>query len=93
MYSKLFDRDISYRKIEEFDDRLAKMGATIIYCHKDQEKHIDDEEDKAFINKAMYDKMTVYYREYCSLSKCNYAWINTSDEHLDSQLQYIMQNI
>ncbi len=91
MYSKLFDRDISYRKIANIDERLSKLNALIVYCTKDEEFHIDYIEDATFINKTMYIKMTDLYNEYSQISKCRSLWINTSDQNLEKQLETIIQ--
>ena len=90
MYSKLFDRDVSYRKIADIDDRLAQQHALIIYCYKDQEVFIDDKEDADFVNKSMYTRMTTLYREYEKISKCRSLWINTSNKNLEEQLKVII---
>ena len=92
VYSKLFDRDISYRKIWEIDKRLADMNAYLIICYKDENKYLIDEEDKDFVNPSMYKKMFNLYQEYSKLSKIKkILFLNTSDEHLREQIQKIMQ--
>jgi thymidylate kinase len=89
MYSKLFDRDISYRKIADIDARLGKLNALIVYCYKDKEAFVHDEEDKDFIDITMYEKMTSLYEEFAVNSKCRALWLNTSDQNLDAQLAKI----
>lgn len=92
VYSKLFDRDISYRKIWEIDSRLEKLGAMLIICFKDEDKYIVDEEDKDFVNPSMYSKMTELYREYATQSKIkNILFLNTSNENIEEQVTKIKQ--
>jgi thymidylate kinase len=90
VYSKLFDRDISYRKIWEIDERLSKLNATLIVCYKTPEHFIEDIEDADFVNPTMYARMTELYREYASQSKIkNIMFIDTSDENLEKQIETI----
>lgn len=93
-YSKLFDRDISYRKIWEIDERLARLGAALIICHKQPEHFIADEEDKDFVNPSMYAKMFELYQEYSKQSKIkNIVFLDTSDENLQKQVLTIISKL
>jgi len=90
MYSKLFDRDISYRKIFELDERFAKMNAKLIICYKDPDKYIVDTEDFEFVKPEMYTEMTRLYHEYAEQSKIkNIIFLNTSSQILEKQLAII----
>jgi hypothetical protein len=90
MYSKLFDRDISYRKIFELDKRFSELNTLLIICYKDEQKYIDDKEDFEFVNKDMYSKMTALYKEYAEQSLIeNILFLNTSDENLENQIGLI----
>lgn len=90
MYSKLFDRDISYRKIWEIDKRLADLNTTLIVCYKDKDKYLVDEEDKDFVNPEMYARMLDLYKEYAEISDIgNILFLNTSDENLENQINSI----
>jgi thymidylate kinase len=90
VYSKLFDRDISYRKIWEIDGRLAKLDAIVIVCYKTPDKFIVDEEDADFVNPTMYSKMNELYREYAEQSSIKkILFLNTSDENLEQQIKDI----
>jgi thymidylate kinase len=94
VYSKLFDRDISYRKIWEIDERLSKLNTTIVFCYKKDEKFIHDVEDEMFINESQYRKMTELYRDYSHQSKVkNILFLDTSDENLVEQLKTIKSYI
>lgn len=87
VYSKLFNRDISYRKIWEIDQRFAEMNTLLVICYKDKDKYIVDEEDADFVNPSMYEKMFELYQEYVKQSKIkNVLFLNTSDEDLSQQL-------
>lgn len=90
MYSKLFDRDISYRKIFELDKRFAALNTLLIICYKDEKKYIDDKEDFEFVNKDMYSKMTALYKEYADQSLItNILFLDTSNEILENQINSI----
>ena len=94
MYSKLFDRDISFRKIFELDERFAKMNALLVICFKDESCYIEDKEDFEYVNTTMYSKMTALYREYCEQSKIkNILFLNTSDENIENQLKAIISSL
>lgn len=93
VYSKLFNRDISQRKINELDDRMAKLDTLIVFCFKDKASYIEDLEDKDFVNIDLYDRMTEYYMEYSRQTKCRTLWINTSSQKLQEQLDLIKENI
>jgi thymidylate kinase len=89
MYSKLFDRDISTKKIGDIDARMAKLNTLVVYCYKNQDVYIDDKEDAEFVNKEMYSRMTRLYESYSRESLCRCLWINTSDQNIEEQLQKI----
>lgn len=93
VYGKLFDRDVSYRKIFELDERFADMDALIVICYKKEASYIPDEEDKEFITMNDYSKMTDLYKEFILETKCRFVFIDTSDENLETQLQTIIHNI
>ncbi len=93
VYGKLFDRDVSYRKIFEIDERLAEIDALIVVCYKKESAYIPDEEDKEFITMNDYSKMTELYKEFILETKCRFVFIDTSDENLEHQLDIITNNI
>ena len=90
MYSKLFNRDISYHKIWELDHRFAKLNTLLIVCYKDAEKYIDDKVDFEFVDKTMYSKMTDLYHQYVETTQLRHVLIlNTSSEDIETQLYTI----
>ena len=92
MYSKLFDRDISYRKIWELDERFSKLNTLLIICYKEPKYYVEDTEDFEFVNKTMYTQMTNLYKEYQDQSKIkNILYLNTSNENLKEQIEKIKQ--
>jgi thymidylate kinase len=93
MYSKLFDRDISYRKIWDIDERLSKLNTLVVICYKNKEAYIPDHEDKDFVDETRYTEMTSLINEYSQQSKCRCIHLNTSDENLEAQLNKIIENI
>jgi thymidylate kinase len=94
MYSKLFLRPVDMDIVKSIDARLAERNALIIYCYKDPEQFIVDEEDAAFVNPSMYGSMTSLYQQFAALySKCRYIFLNTSDQDLEKQLDTIIKNI
>jgi thymidylate kinase len=94
MYSKLFDREISYNKIFDIDFRLSKLNTLLIICYKQPYAFIHDIEDEQFINEKQYEKMTALYREYERESLIdNVLFLDTSDENLEEQLNKIIAKI
>ena len=91
MYSKLFNRHISYDIIKNIDARLSDLNAIIIVCYKREEGYLHDEEDKAFISMKDYDKMKMLYREYASITKCKIHFLDTTDQNLKNQLNEIIK--
>lgn len=93
MYSKLFDRDINYRKIWEIDERLSKLDTLLIVCYKEPSGYIVDEEDADYVNPKMYAAMTSYVNEFANQSKCRSIHINTTDQDLEKQINKIIENL
>jgi thymidylate kinase len=93
VYSTLFNRDISFRKIWEIDERLSKLDTTVIVCYKNEDAFIHDTEDELFINESQYQQMTDLYREYAKQSRLKFYFLNTSDEDLAKQINIIIDII
>ncbi len=94
MYSKLFNRDISYPKIAEIDQRMSEMNALIVICYKRESAYITDEEDADFVNPKMYTKMTSLYRKYVNqYTVCNCMMLDTTNENLDKQINKIISRL
>jgi thymidylate kinase len=90
MYSKLFGRTVNMKKVREIDARLAEIGTVIVYCYKDPEFYVEDEEDKDFVNSSMYDRMTSLYQQFATLSSsCKHIFLNTSDQDIEKQIKTI----
>ena len=90
-YSRLFNRDISYRKIWEIDERMAKLGALMVVCYKSPEHFEHDKEDEAFIDETKYEEYTNQMRMFAMDSKCKILFLDTSDRNLESQLKAIKE--
>jgi len=90
-YSKVYGRHTSMSKIMEVDERLANLGAVIIYCYKQPEFYQEDPEDPVQVNQ--YDEIKGYYEEFLSLTKCKVVKLDTSDEDLDKQINTILEAI
>lgn len=93
MYSKLFNRDISYEKIFELDSRLSLLNTLFVVCYKDAEAHIPDTEDADYVDMSQYATMTANMIEFSNKSKCNFIFINTSDANLEEQVKKILAHI
>jgi len=93
LYSKLFKRPYDYEKHWITDGRFAAMDTLIVYCYKNEEFYLHDEEDKEFISVTDYNRMKAIYDDFFISSCCRHCELNTSDENLDEQLSIIMKYI
>ena len=73
--------------IWNYDERLANLGAKIIYCFKDKYTHFNDE----VISEDRIDEIKYNYHRYLYQTKMPYLKLNTTDEDLDRELKEIMK--
>lgn len=92
-YSKLFNRDVSYNKIWNIDERMAAMNTLIVVCYKDKDHLEHDEEDEQFINEKQYEQYTSIMKDFSKQTNCKIVFIDTSDQNLIKQVETIIENL
>lgn len=87
-YAKFNNRPTDENKIFNLDSRLGKLNTIIIYCYKDEDKYIDD--DLGRYTTDDYNKIKTYYNQFLFKSKCKWIGLNTSQQNIKEQLQFIL---
>jgi hypothetical protein len=86
-YSYAYHRLTDLNYIWEADEKLAKLGACVIYCYKDK---VDNFEDH-LIDESKVEPIKEGYEYYFQKTKMKHLILNTSDENLLEQLDKIQR--
>lgn len=102
--SVIFDRNFisewvygkaAYRKIDEnlllkLDEEYGKLGAIVIYCYKTKYKEFDDEHHEV----SHMRKIDSLYKFYLTTkTTMRVVWLNTTDENINSQLDFLLKTL
>jgi thymidylate kinase len=91
-YSATFNRYTSLDKIKELDERLASMGAVIVYLYKSEDKYLEDDED--IVRVDQYNSLKSNYNDFLkNITICKTVTLCTDSENLDEQVKYLLDNI
>ena len=90
-YSKVYDRLTNESRIMDVDLRISKLNGVIIYCYKTPDKYLAD--DGGIIDVNKYDEIKKYYDEFFNKTKCHIIKLNTNDENLKEQCDFIIKNL
>ena len=85
-YSRVFNRENNDAAIFMLDDIFNDLGASIIYCFKDEYSNYDDK----LVDLSKIEDIKKYYEEFLSKTVCKYLKLNTADEDLPAQINEIM---
>lgn len=84
-YSFAFNRSTRYDLVFEFDDKMADLGAMMIYCVKDNYENYEDD----LISEEDREKIREGFRRYLHKTEIPTFYLNTTDEDLKKQLTLI----
>lgn len=87
-YSKAYRRPVFFDEILKIDKQLAKLGAKVIYCHKNVLKNYRDEIIDAYMVPKIQKAYEWYLDHHISMP---HLFLHTTDENLENQIHKIVR--
>jgi len=85
VYARAFGRKTDEEFIFYLDEEYAKLNTLFVYCFKDEYKDFRDE----YIKKEKVKELREGYELFMRKSKNQFVTIETSDENLEGQINFI----
>lgn len=89
VYSTFYDRNTDWQILRYVDQRMARLGAKIVICHRSTYKGIVDD-IQPLIKEKELEKIDSLYREFANWSHCKTMFLNVDDENLEREISEIL---
>ena len=91
-YSAVLNRQTDQAAILDIDRAYAKLGATLVFCHRSSYEGIKDDLDPS-IDEGKLQQLHHMYETFFNMSKCKVVMLNVDDEDINREIVEIINQV